>query len=234
MEHLYSISAFSSFFAGVVSFFSPCTLPLVPAFLLQMAGSIGEGAKEGRTSPLHLFFPSLFFVLGFSVVFVTLGATASYIGQWLLSHLPVLIPVAGVLVIVVGLSFFFSIPLPFTSRSYHLSWGGKGSIGAFLLGVSFSLSYTPCISPVLGGVLFLASSQETISKGVTLLAFYSIGLGFPFLIASLFFLPFQKVIRKVGRYGVFLQKGSGLLLILLGVLLLTGNYTFLFRWVSFL
>ena len=217
--------------AGAVSFLSPCVLPLVPPYLCYMAGVTvedfrGDGAAVARSSArTALMVSSLAFVLGFSTVFVALGAGASTIGQLLRAWQQPLAIVAGVLIIVMGLNFLgvLRIPLLLREARFHAQGRPASAVAAYFMGLAFAFGWTPCIGPVLGPILTLAGGRETVGQGALLLAAYSLGLGIPFLIAALFSGAFM---RFLGRFRVHLgrvEKAIGALLVAAGLLFLTGG-----------
>ncbi len=216
--------------AGALSFLSPCVLPLVPPYLCYMAGvSVdefrGEAKQETGGTRTALLSASLAFVLGFSTVFVALGAGASSIGGLLRAYQQELAIVAGVLIIVMGLNFLGVIRIPLLSREARFQSSGKpaSALAAYVMGLAFAFGWTPCIGPVLGPILTLAGGRETVGEGAALLFAYSLGLGIPFLVAALFSGAFM---RFLGRFRVHLgrvEKIMGGLLVVAGVLFLTGG-----------
>jgi len=217
--------------AGALSFLSPCVLPLVPPYLCYMAGVSVEdfradssaAAKSGTRKVLLL--TSLAFVLGFSTVFVALGAGASTIGRLLRVWQEPLAMAAGVLIILMGLNFLGVIRIPLLSREARFQAQGKPAnmLAAYAMGLAFAFGWTPCIGPVLGPILTLAGGRETVGEGALLLAAYSLGLGIPFLLAALFSNGFM---RFLGRFRMHLgrvEKVIGGLLVVAGVLFLTGG-----------
>jgi cytochrome c-type biogenesis protein len=217
--------------AGALSFLSPCVLPLVPPYLCYMAGvsvddfrgSAGVAAKAGARGALLA--ASLAFVLGFSTVFIALGAGASSIGRLLRVWQEPLAMAAGVLIILMGLNFLGVIKIPLLSREARFQSEGKPAsvVAAYVMGLAFAFGWTPCIGPVLGPILTLAGGRETVGEGALLLAAYSLGLGIPFLVAALFSGAFM---RFLGRFRVHLgriEKAIGALLVVAGILFLTGG-----------
>lgn len=216
------------FLAGLLSFLSPCVLPLVPPYLCYLAGtSVSELAKAGEMRPglrRHALFAALFFVLGFSTVFVALGAGASLIGAILRAYAHVLAQVAGVVIIIMGLHFLGVFRLGFLAREARLEVekpAGPG--GAFVMGLAFAFGWTPCIGPVLAGVLAVAGSEGTVTRGAGLLAIYSLGLGVPFLLAAFGMGPFLRFLQRFRAHIGKVEKVMGLLLILTGIGFLTGS-----------
>lgn len=217
--------------AGALSFLSPCVLPLVPPYLCYMAGvtvddfrsDTGRAATAGTRGVLLL--TSLAFVLGFSTVFVALGAGASTIGRLLRVWQEPLAMAAGVVIILMGLNFLGVLKIPLLSREARFQAEGKPAsvLAAYIMGLAFAFGWTPCIGPVLGPILTLAGGRETMGEGALLLAAYSLGLGIPFLLAALFSGAFM---RFLGRFRVHLgrvEKVIGALLVVAGVLFLTGG-----------
>ncbi|TWG95494.1 cytochrome c-type biogenesis protein [Mesorhizobium sp. J18] len=217
--------------AGALSFLSPCVLPLVPPYLCYMAGVTvedfrgGTAGAEAGSRRRALLTASLAFVLGFSTVFVALGAGASTIGALLRVWQQELALVAGVLIILMGLNFLGILRIPLLSREARFQANGRPAsiVAAYVMGLAFAFGWTPCIGPVLGPILTLAGGRETVGEGALLLAAYSAGLGIPFLVAALFSGAFM---RFLGRFRVHLgrvEKVIGGLLVVAGVLFLTGG-----------
>lgn len=223
--------------AGAISFLSPCVLPLVPPYLCYMAGvsmddfradeTGGGGAAAVAASParLALMNASFAFVLGFSTVFVALGAGASTIGSLLRMWQQELAMVAGVLIIVMGLNFLGVIRIPLLSREARFQPGGKPAsmAAAYVMGLAFAFGWTPCIGPVLGPILTLAGGRETVGEGALLLAAYSLGLGIPFLLAALFSGAFMRFLGRFRTHLGRVEKVMGGLLVIAGLLFLTGG-----------
>ncbi|MGA7267664.1 MAG: cytochrome c biogenesis protein CcdA [Aestuariivirga sp.] len=214
--------------AGIISFLSPCVLPLVPPYLCFITGASLEQLSEREGSMAvqrrRTVLAALFFVLGFSTVFILMGVSASYVGQLLRAWLPVLAQVAGVFIILMGLNFLGVFKLGFLSREkrYHAETRPAGLIGAYGVGLAFAFGWTPCIGPVLAVILTLAATEQDMARGAGLLAVYSAGLGIPFLLAAAgigtflgFFRRFRSQMRNV-------ERAMGLLLVLTGVMFLTG------------
>jgi len=225
-----NLSVFGVFFAGLITFLSPCILPLIPAYLSFVSGvSLGEmREKEGATGVTWgVLFNALLFVAGFSFVFVALGATATFLGKFLISKIGVLKIVGGTLVILFGLHTLHLFRIPFLDQEKRMHHRTKplGLLGSFLVGVAFALGWTPCIGPILASVLVYAGTKETVARGIFLLSVYSAGLGIPFLLAALgmeWFLGFSTVMKKHFRA---VEVTSGLLLIGVGVLIVTDEMT---------
>ncbi|MGI8551435.1 MAG: cytochrome c biogenesis CcdA family protein [Dehalococcoidia bacterium] len=215
--------------AGLVSFFSPCVLPLVPVYLAQMAGASSQTGEAPRRRAILL---ALSFVVGFSVIFVALGASIGLVGYALLGRLPLLIRVAGALVIVLGLQTSGIIRIPWLYRTVQVGRTGgnrTGFIGSTLVGGAFALGWTPCIGPVLSSILALAATRGGAAQGALLLGFYSAGLGVPFLAASLAVGSITRLTRQLGPRLMLLERASGVVLIMMGILLFTDALSWINR-----
>ena len=232
MLELSLIGLFTAFAAGVISFLSPCVLPLVPGYVSFVAGSSLEDMRERETPRLQALGLALTFVLGFSVVFVALGISASVLGNLLLSYRYELGLIAGVVVILFGLHMVGLTPLRLMDREarFQVDVPGGRSVSAFLLGLAFAFGWTPCIGPVLGAILTLGASTADAGKGAVLLAVYSAGLGLPFLLAAQFTGSLLKRLRSLGRLGRNLQMGAGVLLCIMGTLMVTGQLEVIAYW----
>ncbi|MHB8881262.1 MAG: cytochrome c biogenesis CcdA family protein [Thermodesulfovibrionales bacterium] len=223
-----SISFPLAFFAGVLSFLSPCVLPLVPSYISFITGVSFDELRSGGDSKKIRFLTitnSLAFIAGFSTIFIALGASSSAIGNFLFRYQDWIRIIGGLLVIFFGLSVSGIIKLDFLTREmkFHVSGKPMGYVGSFFVGMTFAAAWTPCIGPILGSILLYASTQGSAVYGFKLLAVYSLGLAVPFFLSSLMFnsfLSYSGVIKKYMRYIMML---SGLLLIVFGVLMLTNN-----------
>ena len=222
-----SISIIAAFSAGVLSFLSPCVVPLVPVYLASLYGpEILESGAARRRAPLFLH--SLSFVIGFSLVFVTLGAIAGLTGLAISPNSALLNKIAGSLLIAFGLFMLAALKLPWLNYEKRLtpSLGNTpGYLRSLLIGATFSLAWIPCVSPILGGILTLALGSETAWHGAYLLAIYSLGLGLPFLIIGVAFESISPLLRRIHRYSRLIYIISSLLLIIIGVLILTNSLT---------
>ncbi len=224
------------FGAGVLSFLSPCVLPLVPPYLTYMSGASFEQLRTDNVGTGAIWrrgvFTSLFFVLGFSVIFITLGATATAFGQAFRQILPVLTPVAGVLIILMGLHFLgvFRIGLLDRQLRHQGPGAASGPLGGFMLGLAFAIGWTPCIGPVLAAVLSVAASQDSAAEGAWLLAVYSAGLGVPFILAGIAIGPFLSFFNDFKKHLGRVEKVMGAFLVLTGLLFITGQFTRLSYW----
>lgn len=230
------ISVAVALFAGLISFLSPCVLPLVPPYLCYLTGTSLEelsGEKEISSRLMgRVFLASLLFVLGFSTVFVALGATASVIGQMLLQNLPLLAQIAGAAIILMGLHFLGVFKFAFLNREvrYHGSGRPAGLGGAYVIGLAFAFGWTPCIGPVLAAILAVAATSDTVGTGAFLLAVYSAGLGIPFLLAALGMRFFLRFMQRFRQHLVTVERTMGGLLVLTGVMFLTGTMADISFW----
>jgi cytochrome c-type biogenesis protein len=224
------------FGAGVLSFLSPCVLPLVPPYLTYMSGASFEQLREDQAHAGLLWrrsvVTSLFFILGFSIVFVTLGATATAFGQVFRQALPILTPLAGVLIVLMGLHFLGVYRIGLLDRQLRHQGPGvaSGPIGGLLLGLAFAIGWTPCIGPVLAAILSVAAAQDTAYQGAALLGLYSLGLGVPFLLAGIAIGPFLTFFQSFRRHLGTVERVMGGALVLTGVLFITGQFTRLSYW----
>ncbi len=222
MENIPLLIAFS---AGLLSFLSPCVLPLVPVYLASLYGpEIFEPAAKRNRIPAFLH--SLSFVIGFSIVFISLGVGAGLAGFALSAHLVVVRKIAGSLLIVFGLFMLIARKVPWLNYEKRLAPSrsmATGYLRSFLTGAIFSLAWTPCVGPVLGGILTLAATSETVWHGAYLLAIYSLGLGVPFLIIGAAFDSVTPLLKRISRYSGLIYIISGVLLIAVGILILTSR-----------
>lgn len=223
-----------AFVAGTVSITSPCCLPLMPGYLSYISGVSTK--EEG--DPHRVLGAALLFVLGFAIVFTALGATASAFGGFLVSRIPVFIKISGAFVIFMGLVTLgiVKIPIFYREKRVDLSKIRSGPRGAVPLGMAFAFGWTPCVGPVLGGILTAAAATQTIWKGTTLLFIYSLGLGLPFVLFALAYSKAGRTFRFLRRHGLAIERSGGVLLLGMGVLLITGYWQQLFtpliRWFS--
>ncbi len=225
MLEVSGIGVVTAFVAGIISFLSPCVLPLVPGYLSYVAGnSAGAGEEGGGRSRLHMIGLSLCFVLGFSAVFVALGASATLLGRVLLAYRYETNIIGGAIIIIFGLFMTGLIKLPWLEHDvrYHGAVKGRGPGTAFVLGVAFAFGWTPCIGPVLGAILTVSAVSPGVSSGTALLAVYALGLGVPFVLAATFTGEFVARMGRLRRLGRPLQIVAGGLMILMGVAMITG------------
>jgi len=223
-------------FAGLLSFLSPCVLPLVPAYLGYLSGTtISEsGAKPKR---FQTFLHALFFVLGFSAIFVALGATASIIGQLLNQYILMLQRIGGIIIIVFGLHTIGIIKIPFLYYDTRAEIKARPQLGyfsSFLIGLTFAAGWTPCIGTVLSAIFFLAADTQTAGQGMLLLTVYSLGLGLPFLLVGGAFETISPWLRKLNRHLNIVSVISGIFLVAVGVAIFAGWLTYLARFGTFL
>ena len=230
-----SVTLLIAFGAGVLSFLSPCSLPLVPVYLAHLAGvGASAGAAQGRQKVA--FFHSLAFVLGFSVLFVSLGASIGLLGSVLSSYMPLLRRVAGVLLVVLGLHIMGVFRIPFLYYDKRLPYAGSSRPSywrSLLIGGAFAAGWTPCIGPILAGIFTLAWTTQTAAQGALLLAVYSAGLGLPFLLAGLGVSRLMGFFRKVNRYLRPVEIVSGALVVGVGVLVFFNALVFLNQYFDF-
>ena len=210
----------AAFGAGLLSFISPCVLPMLPTFLLLLAGSSQEG-KEGRE---RLLGNTLAFLAGFTLVFLAMGATATLLGQLVLNYWKVLEKAAGVILILLGLfmSGWWTPLFLLRDRRPFLQQKKEGILGSFFLGASFTLGWTPCTGPILTAILMAAGSQQTARQGIFLLLAYALGFCLPFFLAALFWQKIGSILRRGYSWLPRIQKASGLFLIFFGILMLSG------------
>jgi cytochrome c-type biogenesis protein len=222
------ITSSGAFLAGILSFLSPCVLPLVPPYLCYLAGVGLEDLTEGSDSAeirKRSFSRTVFFVMGFTTVFVGLGATASSFGQLISDYMYILEKVAGVLIIILGIHIagLLKIGLLYREARFQTQNKPTGPVGSYLVGLAFAFGWTPCVGPVLASILMVASAEESVNEGIFLLSAYSLGIGIPFILAAIFVNPFIRFMQKFRRHLQTVERIVGALLIGTGLLLLTGN-----------
>ena len=227
----------AAFLAGLVSFLSPCVLPLVPGYVSLISGVGVEELKGQEASLLRkVMLNSIAFIIGFSIVFITLGAISTEVGQVAARYKSLLAQVAGVVIILFGLHLtgILRIKALYADKRLHNVKGGSTAWGAFVIGFAFAFGLTPCVGPILAVILGFAAAQDSITKGILLLSIYSLGLAVPFLLTSLGIERFLNFYGRFRRHMHALEIASGGLLIALGVLLVVGRFTLLARYFSFL
>jgi len=227
----------AAFVAGLVSFLSPCVLPLVPGYVSLISGVGVEELKSHESQLLRkMMLNSVSFILGFSVVFITLGAISTEVGQLLARYKSTLAQVAGVVIILFGLHLtgIFRINALYSDKRLHGVKGGSTAGGAFLIGFAFAFGWTPCVGPILAVILGFAAAQDSVLKGIALLAVYSMGLAVPFLLTSFGLERFLKFYARFRSHMHAIEVASGALLIGLGVLLVLGRFTLISNYLSFL
>jgi cytochrome c-type biogenesis protein len=234
MPEISSIGVLSAFAAGVLSFLSPCVLPLVPGYISYVAGRTPKAVPAGNTAVIALpaLGLSVCFVLGFSTVFIALGASATALGQMLLSYRVELNLVGGTIVILFGLFLTGLIRPSWMMREarFHSDLPGGRAASAYVLGLAFAFGWTPCIGPILGAILTVSAASATVSQGIALLAIYSLGLGIPFLLAALFTDGLAKRLKAMRRTGWLLQTGAGGVMIVMGLAMVTGQMSTFSFW----
>jgi cytochrome c-type biogenesis protein len=245
-----NVTLLAAFGAGLLSFISPCVLPLVPGYLSYISGlsldemrggqvaaggtGVGVAVAAAPAARRQVVVSSLAFILGFSLVFVALGAAASAIGQFLIEQQAIFSRIAGAIIIVFGLHTMGVLRIEWLYQEKRVQTSRKpaGVVGAALVGIAFAFGWTPCIGPILAGILAVASTQETVGQGVRLLAIYSLGLGVPFLATALMINRFFTAMGRIRRHYHKIEIVSGALLIAIGVLIFTNKFTILAQWLT--
>jgi cytochrome c-type biogenesis protein len=224
----------TAFVAGLISFLSPCVLPLVPPYLVFLTGTSlerFENAEPERRVRRETVLAAALFVLGFSTVFVALGASASVVGALIRAYSGPLATVAGIVIIVMGLHFLGITPIALLHRQKRMEVTEPvGLWGAYVIGLAFAFGWTPCIGPILAAILAIAASEQTVTEGAGLLAVYSLGLGIPFLIAALAVEPFAAFLARFKNYLHRVEQAMGALLVLTGIAFLTGSINWISVW----
>ncbi|MFC4273491.1 cytochrome c biogenesis protein CcdA [Sneathiella chungangensis] len=223
---------------GLVSFLSPCVLPLVPAYLCLVAGTsleeLTEAGEDGAARGINwrVVATSFIFVLGFSTVFVLLGASASYVNRLIIEHLELLSKIAGAVIVIFGIHMTGLVRIPFLYREARFNTIDKPQnwFGPYLIGLAFGFGWTPCIGPILGTILAIAASDSSLGYGVSLLGVYSLALGIPFILAAFAMNRFLSFMRRFRRYFKLVEVGTGLILIATGFLIFTGQFQILAYW----
>lgn len=232
------VNIFIALLAGFLSFLSPCVLPLVPAYLAFLSGeATALDEKQDKRVKWRIFIQALAFVSGFSLIFILLGLSATFIGGFILEYKDIISKIGGVLIIIFGLSMTGLLKTPLAYIEKRFDYKVKGEVTlltAFVLGIVFAAGWTPCIGPILGSILILASTEGSILKGGILLAVYSLGLGIPFLLAGLAINSFRSTIQKFNSRLNLVSLIAGILLIILGILLITGQLSILSSWFKFI
>jgi cytochrome c-type biogenesis protein len=237
-----NVTLLAAFGAGLLSFISPCVLPLVPGYLSyvsglsldELRGTSARATAEATGARGRIIVASLSFILGFSLVFVALGATASAAGQFLIERLPILSRLAGVVIIIFGLHTMGVLRIEWLYQTKQVQTRRKpaGPIGAMLVGAAFAFGWTPCLGPILAGILAVGASRETVGDAVQLLATYSLGLGVPFLVTGLAINKFFGAMAKIRRHYHAIELVSGALLVIIGLLIFTNRFTVIAQWLS--
>jgi cytochrome c-type biogenesis protein len=226
------VSWFLALGAGLLSFFTPCVLPLLPAYLSFITGVTVEEILEERPARKTILPNVILFCLGFSLIFILMGATASAIGQAIYRYQRIIQWVGGILIILFGLHLLgvFQLRIMQMDRRLHLSSRPAHGLAAFLIGIGFAVGWSPCIGPILGSILAYAGTRETLMQGIVLLALYALGLSIPFVAVGFAigsFIPWFTAAKRVVRW---VNMGAGALLIIMGLLLITDNLGAVYRW----
>ena len=228
-----------AFIAGLISFLSPCVLPLVPGYISIISGftldQLKDQQKQASLTRMVLL-NSVMFIAGFSLTFMALGASATWLGQVLAARMRLLSQIAGLIIIVFGIHLLGIVKINFLykDKRFHSIEKPRGVLGALVLGLAFAFGWTPCIGPILAGILTIASTKQTVAQGVFLLAIYSMGLGIPFVLTSLGLNKFLAFYSRFKRHFHAVEMVSGALVIAVGVLILTNNLSRLAAWFTFL
>jgi cytochrome c-type biogenesis protein len=225
------ITLIYAFVAGFLSFFTPCVFPLIPSYIAFITGisfkDLSDDQKEKRKEIIKItMINSLSFIIGFSFVFISLGAISTFIGSFLKSNQRLIEIIGGVIIILLGIHIMGIIKIRqlYSEKRIHLANKPKGILGSIIVGIVFAAGWTPCIGPILGSILIVASQNETILQGVFLLTAYSLGLAIPFFLASVLFTSFLTLSTKVKKYLHIIEIISGILLIVIGILLVSGLF----------
>ncbi len=231
MDAGFALAALIALAAGVLSFLSPCVLPVVPPYLAYMGGISLRDTSAGAARR-SVVLPALFFVLGLSTVFLFMGIAASALGRALLQYQDLMNKAAGIIVIVFGLHFLHVLRIPILDREARLDAGDRGgsALGAYVLGLAFAFGWTPCIGPQLGAILSLAAGEASMARGTALLAIYAAGLGIPFLLAALFLTRSMALMNRLKRHLRLIERLMGVLLLLVGIALLTNLFSRFSYW----
>ena len=233
MPDLFAIGV--AFAAGILSFLSPCVLPLIPAYLSFMTGLTSAELSDSQRDTARVLAPALMFVAGFSVVFVALGASASVLGDFLSQYRSAIEKIAGLAVIGFGVLMLGIVKVPWLYGEARVDMEKSRSFGrgaAFVMGMAFAAGWTPCVGPILGTILALAASTGSVGQGVLLLLAYSLGLGVPFILVAVLFGRVTGLMRWLGKHSLTINRVAGVLLIIVGVLILTGRLGVLAVWLT--
>ena len=232
----FDVSYAGALIAGLLSFLSPCVLPLVPPYLCFIGGVTFEQLTDREAADVTLkqrvLLTAVVFVLGFTVVFTAFGATASFVGQAIARHTDLLAKIAGGIIIVLGLHFLglFKIGLLQREARFHPERKPAGLIGAFIIGMAFAFGWTPCVGPALAAILFVAGSEDQVLYGASLLSVYALGIGIPFILAAAAIGPFMSFMQRFRRYLGRIEQMMGGLLVLTGILFITGSMNEIGFW----
>ncbi|HRM74583.1 MAG TPA: cytochrome c biogenesis protein CcdA [Paracoccus sp. (in: a-proteobacteria)] len=222
-------AAMVALLAGILSFLSPCVLPIVPPYLAYMTGVGVGGLKSGERSAVV---PALFFVLGLSTVFLLMGIAASAFGRLFLQYQEYLVKASGVVIVIMGLHFLRLFRIPFLDSEARMDVGDRGgsALGAYVLGLAFAFGWTPCIGPQLGMILSLAAGGAAVERGMALLAIYALGLGVPFLLSAIFINRAMGLMNRIKPHLKMIERVMGALLVIVGVALYRGDFARFAYW----
>ena len=232
----FQISYAGALMAGLLSFFSPCVLPLIPAYLCFLGGaSLDELTAEGgvdREVSKRVFISAFSFVAGFTTVFIMMGATATAISQVVIQHINTLSTIAGVVIIIFGLHYMGLFRIGFLNfeKRFHIENKPSGVVGSYLLGLAFAFGWTPCVGPILATILMVAAGSDSVLYGTSLLSAYAVGIGVPFLIAALAVKPFMSFMARFRKHMHKVEITIGLLLVATGIAILTGSLADVAQW----
>lgn len=230
------VSLLIAFMAGIFSFISPCVLPLIPSYLTYITGISFDELVDNRSQSVRrrTLFHSLFFILGFTMVFVALGASATYVGAFFQENQVLIRRVGGVIVILLGIHITGLVKLNLLEREKRFEFNNKplGYLGSVLVGIAFAAGWTPCIGPILASILLYASTSENVGGGIILLVAYSLGLGLPFLVSALAFNTFLAYFSRFNRYLRMVSIISGIFLIVIGLLLVFDYLSILSQYLN--
>jgi len=232
---LNDISILLAFSAGLLSFLSPCVLPLIPAYISYLTGSSIEELKNNKSKLLTLN-RSFGFVLGFSIIFILMGLSITSLGQLLISHKDLFRKIGGTIIIIFGLHTIgvFKLKLLYREKRLLSFYKFKGPFSSIIMGIAFAAGWTPCIGPILSSILIYATSMDSIGKGVLLLVMYSLGLAVPFILTALAIDSFTKQFKKFSKYLPIISKISGVLMIIIGIMISINKLAILSQYLDFI
>ncbi|MBN1621266.1 MAG: cytochrome c biogenesis protein CcdA [Endomicrobiales bacterium] len=226
MSNFSEFPIIASFLAGIATFISPCVLPLIPAYITFITGASLDDLKTGKNSAIKTFLYALSFVLGFSIIFILLGVSASALGNALSQKKDIIRWAGGIIIIVFGIHITGIIKIKFLyqEKRFQMQKSSLGYLGAFFIGIVFAIGWTPCVGPILSSILILASTQDTVRKGTLLLIIYSTGLAIPFLLTALFINKALQIFTRIKKYFGIIETASGVILVLIGILIITDSF----------
>lgn len=232
---LNNISILLAFSAGLLSFLSPCVLPLIPAYVSYLTGSSIENLNDSKAKLITLY-KSLGFVLGFSIIFILMGASITSIGKLLITHQMLFRKIGGVLIVIFGLhtTGIFKVKLFYREKRFRSFYEVHGKFSSVIMGMAFAAGWTPCIGPILSSILIYATSMDTVNKGILLLVMYSLGLAVPFTLTALAIGSFTKQFKKFSKYLPIISTISGILIIIMGIMVFINKMSILSRYLNFI